>query len=103
MAATNNYLISYDISSNRTRNLLAKLLAKLGCVRWQKSVFVAIDFEKTDLEQLKTQITRLLANKTQPTDSVLLVMARDLGNKNCFLMGKYTAFDPDDTIIVWQK
>ena len=55
MAATNNYLISYDISSNRTRNLLAKLLAKLGCVRWQKSVFVAIDFEKTDLEQLKTQ------------------------------------------------
>lgn len=99
MPATNNYLISYDISSNRTRNLLAKLLAKLGCVRWQKSVFVAIDFEKTDLEQLKTQITRLLANKTQPTDSVLLVMARDLGNKSSFLVGKYQPFDADDTII----
>ena len=100
MAAGTNYVISYDISSNRLRNLLAKLLAKTGCERWQKSVFVAIDFEKTEIDRLKIQIKQLLANKAKPTDSVLCVPARNLPTNHWFVAGSRILLDENETIIV---
>jgi len=40
-STTMNYLILYDIEKNKVRNLVAKYLLSRGCIRIQKSVFLA--------------------------------------------------------------
>lgn len=36
-----NYIIMYDITDNKVRKLISKFLEKQGCIRIQKSVFLA--------------------------------------------------------------
>jgi len=40
-ATTMNYLIMYDIENDKVRRLVSKYLEKQGCLRIQKSVFMA--------------------------------------------------------------
>ncbi len=55
-----NFFICYDISDDKRRGHLAKLLLRTGCRRVQKSVFVAIDFERREMLLLKTKVEKLL-------------------------------------------
>jgi CRISPR-associated protein Cas2 len=51
-----HYILSYDISSNKLRTALAKLLLKSGCERIQKSVFLAPNFEPEQMLKLKKEV-----------------------------------------------
>jgi CRISPR-associated endonuclease Cas2 len=55
-----NFFISYDISDDKRRLHLSKLLLRSGCRRVQKSVFIAIDFERREMLALKTKVDKLL-------------------------------------------
>ena len=66
-----NYLLSYDISEDRLRTKLAKLLLRLGCERIQKSVFIAPNFKAEELQQLRYEVDKLLEGNLEPQDSLL--------------------------------
>lgn len=55
-----NFFICYDISDDKRRLRLSKLLLRSGCHRVQKSVFVAPDFERAEMLRLKHKVERLL-------------------------------------------
>lgn len=55
-----NFFICYDISDDKRRLRLSKLLLRSGCERVQKSVFVAADFERIEMMRLKNKVERLL-------------------------------------------
>lgn len=55
-----NFFICYDISDDKRRLRLSKLLLRTGCHRIQKSVFVATDFERVEMLRLKIKVERLL-------------------------------------------
>ncbi len=40
-ATTMNYMIMYDIENNKVRRMISKYLLQQGCIRIQKSVFMA--------------------------------------------------------------
>lgn len=65
------YLIMYDIQDNKVRNHIAKYLKKKGCVRIQKSVFLAKTESKYFEEIYDTfkEINSYYENK----DSIILV------------------------------
>ena len=67
------FFISYDISDNRLRTRLAKLLLRLGCHRVQKSVYIAIGFSPKERGDLTAEVRRLLQGKATATDSVLYI------------------------------
>jgi hypothetical protein len=54
------YLICYDISNDKLRDRLAKRFERAGCVRLQKSVFIAPDFDLRRLAQLRGGIAKIL-------------------------------------------
>lgn len=64
------YLIMYDISSNKVRGHIAKYLARQGCIRIQKSVFIARSESKNFREIVET--LREVNNYYQNADSILL-------------------------------
>ncbi|MCC6461564.1 MAG: CRISPR-associated endonuclease Cas2 [Saprospiraceae bacterium] len=68
-----HYIICYDIENDRLREKTAKALARHGCSRVQKSVFVAPALPKKHLLRLQADLQRLLAGHLAPGDSVLLV------------------------------
>ena len=72
-----NFFICYDISDDKRRLRLSKLLLRLGCERVQKSVFVAADFDRIEMLQLKSKIERLLnmlyTEGVSADDSVLYI------------------------------
>ena len=55
-----NFFICYDISDDKRRLRLSKLLLRSGCERVQKSVFVAANFERIEMMRLKNKVERLL-------------------------------------------
>lgn len=72
-----NFFICYDISDDKRRLRLSKLLLRSGCERVQKSVFVAPDFDRTEMLRLKNKVERLLnvlhTEGVSPNDSVLYI------------------------------
>lgn len=68
-----NYLISYDISSDRLRTKVAKALERHGCKRIQKSVFFAPGYTPDELKRLRADLSKLLAPAAEPVDSILCV------------------------------
>lgn len=68
-----NYLISYDISSDRLRTKVAKALERHGCKRIQKSVFFAPGYKPDELKRLRADLSKLLAPAADPDDSILCV------------------------------
>ena len=55
-----NFFICYDISDDKRRLRLSKLLLRSGCERVQKSVFIAANFERAEMLRLKNKVERLL-------------------------------------------
>lgn len=82
----NNYLISYDISDNRLRLKASKLLERKGCVRLQKSVFLAPNYHLKELQTLRHELAFALRLQAGSEDSLL-----------CVAIGK---IDPKD--MIWQ-
>jgi CRISPR-associated endonuclease Cas2 len=68
-----NVIISYDISNNRLRKQVSDLLLREGCVRVQKSVFWAADFESKEHKALREQLISLLQKSKErvPSDSII--------------------------------
>lgn len=69
-----SFFLSYDISDDRLRIRLSKLLERHGCKRLQKSVFLAPDFEPREMTALRAGCLRLL-QQAQPSDSLLCIPA----------------------------
>jgi CRISPR-associated protein Cas2 len=67
------YLICYDISEDRLRTRLSKRLERAGCVRLQKSVFVAPNFDARRLEILRGSLLKMLPPQLGLEESLLLI------------------------------
>lgn len=66
------YLISYDISVDKLRLKVSKLLERKGLYRVQKSVFVAPHFSPKEIRLLRQEVDDLM-KMADLTDSVLCV------------------------------
>ena len=66
------YLICYDITDDKLRLRLSKRLERAGCVRLQKSVFVANDFDARRHKILRGSLQRILTSKLGIEESVLI-------------------------------
>ena len=65
------YLVMYDITDNRVRRLVADYLLSKGCMRIQKSVYLARTNAKTfaEINESLTEVQNAYANE----DSILLI------------------------------
>lgn len=67
------YLICYDISEDKIRTRLAKRLERAGCVRLQKSIFVAPDFDARRLSMLRGALLKMLPPQLGYGESLLMI------------------------------
>lgn len=74
------YLICYDITDDKLRTRIAKRLERAGCLRVQKSVFIAPHFEAKRLLILRGGILRLLAGKNLVFDESILAIPIEKDN-----------------------
>lgn len=101
-STTMNYLILYDIERNKVRGLIAKYLLSMGCIRIQKSVFLAhTDHQKFD--QIRTtlkEINEVYENQ----DSIILVPMNVSDARSMKLIGKNVnidqIIDPPNTVFI---
>ena len=97
-----NFFICYDISDDKRRLHLAKLLLRTGCKRVQKSVFIAIDFERSEMLHLKTHVDTLLNKRytegVSLEDSVLYIPLDNDAVKNVVWEGNSTKWTE-----LWKK
>jgi len=65
------YFIMYDIEDNKIRNCVAKYLEKKGCVRIQKSIFIASSNRKTydEIKNTLKEINEMYDNH----DSIVMI------------------------------
>ncbi|GIV35232.1 MAG: hypothetical protein KatS3mg031_2767 [Chitinophagales bacterium] len=80
------YLIMYDIENDKVRNRIAKYLEKNGCVRIQKSVFLARTDHKrfTEIHDTLREVQSYYHNH----DSILLVPANTTDIRAMKIIGK---------------
>ncbi|MGB0864540.1 MAG: CRISPR-associated endonuclease Cas2 [Saprospiraceae bacterium] len=62
------YLLSYDISNDKLRLKVSMHLLASGCIRLQKSVFIAPNYKSKEFFLLKKQVLKLI-NDHQKTDN----------------------------------
>jgi CRISPR-associated protein Cas2 len=97
-----NFFVCYDISDDKRRGHLSKLLLREGCKRVQKSVFVAPNFERKEMLQLKTLVERLLTHQytegASSDDSVLYIPLDNDAVPNVVWQGKKETW-----INLWKK
>jgi CRISPR-associated endonuclease Cas2 len=69
------YLICYDITDNKLRLKISKRLEKAGCVRLQKSVFLAPNFDAKRLQILRGGINSIMRYVVAltPEESLLVI------------------------------
>jgi CRISPR-associated protein Cas2 len=67
------YLICYDISEDRLRTRIAKRLERAGCVRLQRSVFVAPDFDARRLGILRGALLKMFPATLGYEESLLVI------------------------------
>ncbi|MCF0164600.1 MAG: CRISPR-associated endonuclease Cas2 [Bacteroidales bacterium] len=65
------FFVMYDIEDNRVRRYIVKYLEKQGCVRVQKSIFLA-DLDHAKYEQIKNNLADVQA-VYENHDSILVV------------------------------
>lgn len=101
-ATTMNYLILYDIEKNKVRNLIAKYLLSKGCIRIQKSVFLAhTDHKKFDeIKNTLAEINEIYHNH----DSIILVPLNVSDARSMKLIGQNVnidqIIDPPNTVFI---
>ncbi len=89
------YAVAYDITSNRKRNKVVKML--LGCAyRVQKSVFEGF-FTADELDQLKVKLGKVINPKT---DSVRFFPICDSCNRKIDILGLGHKIETIDYLIV---
>ena len=90
-AVSMNYLIMYDIEDNRVRRQVAKYLEKKGCLRIQKSVFMAYTGHKQfiDIHETLKEINSFYQN----TDSIILVPVNVADVRSMKLIGNNANID----------
>lgn len=90
-ATTMNYLIMYDIENNKVRRLVSKYLEKQGCIRIQKSVFMANTDHPTfnSIHSTLKDINEFYEN----TDSIILVPVNVADVRSMKLIGSNISFD----------
>ncbi len=65
------YFIMYDIERNKIRNYIAKYLERKGCIRIQKSVFIA-ESERKRFDEIQETL-RKVQEKYENSDSIFLI------------------------------
>ena len=80
------YLIMYDITNNKVRNQIAKYLLKQGCIRIQKSVYLANSKNKhfQDIHDTLKEVNSYYENQ----DSIILVPINVSDVRSMKLIGK---------------
>lgn len=77
-----NYILSYDITSDKLRNRISKKLRTLGCFRVQKSVFIGVDFSVKEIKFLKDEVMQILASKLREDGDSFLCLPITERQKN---------------------
>ena len=101
-STTMNYLILYDIEKDKVRNLIAKFLLQNGCIRIQKSVFLAHTDNKKFDEIRKTlkEINEVYDNE----DSIIMVPMNVSDARSMKLIGRNVNIDqivdPPNTVFI---
>lgn len=101
-ATSMNYLILYDIEKDKVRNLIAKYLLSKGCIRIQKSVFLAhTDHPKFDeIKNTLAEINEIYQN----TDSIILIPLNVSDARSMKLIGQNVnieqIIDPPNTVFI---
>ncbi len=67
-----HYFIAYDITHDRLRRKVIKILERNGCVRVQKSVFLGGYIAPAHYREMLQQLQALL-EKGEETDSVMFI------------------------------
>ena len=71
-SATNMlFFVMYDIESNKVRQQVVKYLQRKGCVRIQKSIFLA-DLEKKEYDNIRNDLAEV-QSAYENKDSILIV------------------------------
>lgn len=70
-ADTMIFFVMYDIESNKVRSLVSKYLEKKGCVRIQKSIFLA-DLDRSKFDEIRTDLSQV-QSCYENQDSIVLV------------------------------
>lgn len=101
-STTMNYLILYDIEKDKVRNIVAKYLLSKGCIRIQKSVFLAhTDHNKFDeIKNTLSEINEVYDNK----DSIILIPINVSDARSMKLIGQNVnidqIIDPPNTVFI---
>jgi CRISPR-associated endonuclease Cas2 len=101
-ATTMNYLVLYDIENNKVRTLIAKYLIAKGCIRIQKSVFLAHSNHKKfdEIRQTLAEINGVYENR----DSIILVPLNISDARSMKLIGHNVdidrIIDPPNTVFI---
>ncbi len=85
------YLVLYDISDHKVRALVAKYLKKKGCVRIQKSVFLA-HTENRYFQEIYSTLQEI-NSYYENLDSILLVPINASDVRSMKLIGKNIHLD----------
>lgn len=101
-ATTMNYMIMYDIENNKVRKMISKYLEQQGCIRIQKSVFMAnTDHPKFNaIHDTLKDINSFYEN----ADSIILVPVNVADARSMKLIGSNVSIehivDPPTTLFI---
>lgn len=94
--------ILYDIENNKIRNHVAKFLLKKGCIRVQKSVFLA-NLKRKEYEEIHTTINKVNSMYDNHDSFFFIPVGEDILN-NMKIVGKNVDFElivnPGNTFFV---
>lgn len=83
-----HYVICYDIENDRLRDKSIRILTRNGCLRVQKSVFVAPNMEKKHLVRLQLGLQHLFnRHPLGPADSVYILPLPNESAENIDVFG----------------
>jgi CRISPR-associated endonuclease Cas2 len=96
------YLVMYDIENNKVRTTLAKYLLKKGCVRIQKSVYIARTDRKIYLEMC--QALKEIQSYYENDDSIIILPATNNALQSISVIGKNIdiehVIEPPNTLFI---
>lgn len=86
-----NYLVLYDIEDNKVRKVVAKFLERKGCLRIQKSVFMA-NTEQATFQEIYNSL-REINGYYENRDSIILVPVNVADVRSMRLIGNNVNID----------
>ena len=94
------YLVMYDIENNKVRTLIAKYLLSKGCIRIQKSVYVARTHHST-FEEIRMTLKEI-QEAYDNEDSIILTPVQTTNIQSMKIIGKNielgSLIDPPTTL-----